>query len=52
MNTAKEARTQVCWYIKKSVLDEIKEKAKAEDRPVNWVVNRMLEQVVSKAVQQ
>lgn len=35
--------TSVCWRVKASTLEWLRATAREQDRPVNWVANRMLE---------
>ena len=44
----KEPHDQVCWRINRAVLEAIKAQARQHDRPVNWMVNRLLSEVVSQ----
>lgn len=40
----KEPQTAVCWRVKESNLEWLRQVAQQQERPVTWVVNKMLEQ--------
>lgn len=44
MKEAKEQQTAVCWRVKESHLSWLREVASKQERPVTWVVNKLLEQ--------
>ncbi|WP_160319359.1 hypothetical protein [Paracidovorax avenae] len=39
----KEPAVSVCWRVKSSSLDWLREVARQQDRPVNWLINRLIE---------
>lgn len=43
MHDGKERQTSVCWRVKESHLEWLRQVAKQQERPVTWVVNKMLE---------
>lgn len=44
--------TSVCWRVKTSTLEWLRSTAREQERPVNWVVNRILEQQRTAALEQ
>lgn len=44
----KEPQTAVCWRVKESNLQWLREVARLQERPVTWVVNRLIEQAQKK----
>lgn len=44
MREAKEPATAVSWRIKNPSLEWLREQAAKDDRPVNWVINKVLEE--------
>lgn len=44
MQQVKEAQAAVCWRIKESNLNWLRDIAQKQERPVNWVINKLIEQ--------
>lgn len=44
MQQPKEPQTAVCWRIKGPTLEWIKAQAREQERPINWIANKILEQ--------
>lgn len=44
MKDTKEPTTAVSWRVKSQTLGWLRELAAKDERPVNWVVNKLLEQ--------
>lgn len=49
MQQTKEPHSSVCWRVKDSSLTWLREQARKQDRPVSWVVNKLIEQAQSKS---
>ncbi|MDR0216200.1 MAG: hypothetical protein LBJ15_19695 [Comamonas sp.] len=44
MHQEKEQAVPVCWRIKTSGIEWLREKAREQDRTVTWVINKLVEQ--------
>lgn len=44
MQQVKDVQAAVCWRIKESSLSWLRSTAQKEERSVNWVINKLIEQ--------
>lgn len=44
MHQEKEPSVPVCWRIKASGIEWLREQAREQDRTVTWIINKLVEQ--------